>query len=101
MIPEDSPSRKSSPSKFSFAGLKQRALGAAIGGSSADAADWDLSDLPASFFDLEAQDAKGCTPIIAAAKAGSAECVETLLKAGADENTSERCWGKTLDEPTW
>ena len=46
-------------SRFSWAGLKQRALSAAVGGSSADAADWKLDELPASFFELHAEDAKG------------------------------------------
>ena len=31
---------------------------------------------------------------------GVAACPRPLT-AGADENTSEKRWGKTLDEPTW
>jgi hypothetical protein len=34
-------------------------LSSAIGGSAADSAEWELSELPASFFDLAAADAKG------------------------------------------
>ena len=53
------PSPPKSSRRYSWAGLKSRVLTAAIGGSAADAADWSLADLPASFFDLAASDAKG------------------------------------------
>ena len=45
--------------RWSWASLKQRALSAAIGGSSGDAEEWSLDELPANFFELEARDAKG------------------------------------------
>ena len=47
--------------KFSWAGIKQRVISAAVGGSSADAENWSLDELPASFFDLAADDAKGAS----------------------------------------
>ena len=51
---------------FSWASLKQRALSAAVGGSSADADAWSLDELPASFFELTAQDAQGAAVDFAA-----------------------------------
>jgi len=53
----DSPQR--SARRFSWAGLKQAALSAAVGGSAADVDSWDVASLPANFFDLTAADAKG------------------------------------------
>jgi len=42
-----------------WSSLKSRMLSSAIGGSAADALAWDVSALPANFFDLQAADAKG------------------------------------------
>ena len=56
---EQRPSTPRTRSKFSWAGLKQRVMSAAVGGSAADAEDWKLDELPASFYDLHAEDAKG------------------------------------------
>ena len=50
---------KQSARKFSWAGVKQRMMSAAIGGSNADVDNWNLDELPANFFDLSAIDAKG------------------------------------------
>lgn len=55
-LPESPPR---SARRFSWAGVKQKVLSAAIGGSSADADGWSLEALPASFFNLEAKDAHG------------------------------------------
>lgn len=45
---------------MSWAGLKQKVMSAAIGGSSADAESWNLDELPANFFEIDSvEDAKG------------------------------------------
>ena len=54
-----SPPSYRSPSRFSWAALKQRAISAAVGGNSADALEWSLEALPASFFELQAKDPMG------------------------------------------
>ena len=46
--------------RMSWAGLKQKVMSAAIGGSSADAESWNLDELPANFFEIDSvEDAKG------------------------------------------
>ena len=58
VLPASPPTRRAR--RFSWAGVKQKVLDAAIGGSSADADSWDLSALPANFYEIEGvRDARG------------------------------------------
>ena len=73
LLPDSPP--KSARSKFSWAGLKQRVMSAAIGGSAADVDAWNIEDLPANFFDLSAQDAKGADLPLAEFRGSATLCL--------------------------
>ena len=57
--PEAMNSARSASRRFSLRGMTNKLMSKVIGGSSDDAASWDASKLPASFFDLECADSKG------------------------------------------
>ena len=57
--PEALNTARSRSRRFSLKGLANTLMSTVIGGSADDAAAWDASTLPASFFDLHAKDAKG------------------------------------------
>ena len=57
--PEARNSARQKLRKFSLAGMANTIMSKMIGGSSDDAVGWDLTELPACFYDIPCADAKG------------------------------------------